>query len=127
PCHLLERDAVRQRVDAGSSQLLRCRESQQVERRELRNRLRGKALLDVEMRREGLELPLRELAHHVADHLLLVGQENHASPRRFTSRATPISPPWGANPGCRAARPSRAPLPRGSSRARAPRARALSA
>ena len=92
PRQLLDDDRVRDRVGAGAAVLLGDRHPHQAELGELRDELVGEALLAVELGRDGRDALARELAHGLADELLLLGEVEVQAARRDASSAMSRTP-----------------------------------
>ena len=81
PRQLLDRERVRDRVAAGAAVFLGQRQAHHTELAELRHELVREARLAVELLGDRSDLLARELAHRVADELLLMCEvEVHAPP-----------------------------------------------
>ena len=87
------------RVGAGAAVLLGDRHPHQAELGELRDELVGESLLTVELGGDGRDALARELAHRVADELLLLGEVEVQAASFVASSAISLTPK-PLPPGC---------------------------
>ena len=84
PRELLDRERVRDGVAACAAVLLGDGQPHQAELAEVGNDLVRETRLAVELLRDGRDLLARELAHRVADELLLLGEVEVHAPQNPT-------------------------------------------